>query len=297
MKTLKNVYHRLRNRYPALRMLRVDQAWFGNIVPLKTNLDYLRYQKQCRKQYSAPVLNGFSSKVREATDHFRKQGYVLLHPDYDPLLLKTILDRCEEMSKNGLTKVAEGEEWFINFNESMKNVPEIARLINDEVTAVVEACFESNFKIYSSEIYRIVPTSKPPSISGLWHTDNYPPGVYKIMVYLTPCNKKTGALGLHPRASTRRLLRAGFFDRFNAGRFQERLNQDGIQIEGPAGTVLFWNSNLIHRANPPLDGFRDVVAFKLLPSWEPWDEHFVRARDRVSYEQRNRQVPIDPSVD
>ncbi len=293
---LRETYRKLRDRYPGLEGLRPEQALFGNRVPWNKNLRYLRYHAECRRKFRQ---NGGSipPSAEEAAAHFRREGYSILHPEYPPSLLSTIQSRCEEMVRQGQARISSEENWFLQFPESLTRVPEITQLICLEIVSAVEACFGCHFKIYSSEIYRIIPTPDSPRLSGLWHTDNYPPGIYKIMVYLTECSNASGALGLHPKESTRRLLRRGFFDRFQVEPFRKELETGGTRIEGPAGTVLFWNSNLIHRANPPLTGHRDVVAFKLLPSSEPWSAHLDRTGARVNYESRSEQTPADPSAD
>ncbi len=294
--TVKTIYRNLRNQYPGLEGLRPDQAIFGNRTPWGKNFRYLRHHAECRRAFRRAGKT-LSPEAADFAAHFRRDGYVIFNPGYEPGLLETIRSKCEELANAGHLRVLPEEDWFLQFNESMARVPEIAQLINPKVAAVAEACFGSHFKIYTSELYRIVPTSAPPNLSGLWHTDNYPPGIYKIMVYLTECDRTSGALGLHSKESTRRLLRKGFFDRFRAEPFRKELENDGTRIEGPAGTVLFWDSNLIHRANPPLSGRRDVAAFKLLPSREPWSSHLNRVGARVNYESRPEQTPADPSAD
>ncbi len=294
----KKIYHNATERFPALGVLRVNRFYFGNIRPLWTNMRYLRYHRFCRRAYVPAETNGMVSRVQETARHFRENGYVLLHPPYDPHLIPGLAARCQELVNRGqFTTIAGVEEWFLNISNSLSNVPELTSLIHPEVEAVIEACFGSHFKIYSSELYRTVPTHTPPEASALWHTDNYPPAVYKIMVYLTPCDKETGALRLHPLPSTRRILRQGFFNRYKASPFQRQLDHDGVTVEGPAGTVLFWNSNMIHRAHAPSKAFRDVAAFKLLPSPEPWQKHLARAREKINYENRTEQVPTDPVQD
>ena len=298
IRTAKKIYHRLRDRFPMLGMLRTNRLYFGNIRPLRVNLRYHQYHRLCKRSYHALETNGLKNRVQEAVRHFKENGYVLLHPAYDPKLISHCARRCQELVDQGRFTVDPGvERWFMNISNSLSAVPELTSLIHPEVEAMIEACFGSHFKIYSSEIYRTVPTNTPPEVSALWHTDNYPPAVYKIMVYLTPCDKETGALRLHPLPSTRRILRRGFFDRYKAAPFQRQLDEEGIVVEGPAGTVLFWNSNLIHRAEAPSKRFRDVAAFKLLPSPEPWRKHLARVREAVNFENRTEQVPTNPAQD
>jgi hypothetical protein len=68
-------------------------------------------------------------------------------------------------------------------------------------------------------------------------------------------------------------------------------------MEGRAGSIVLWDSNLVQRASPPKGAIRVAVAFKFLPSKEPWDQHLARVGEGVSYERRTSAVPEDPSAD
>jgi hypothetical protein len=67
-------------------------------------------------------------------------------------------------------------------------------------------------------------------------------------------------------------------------------------VEGPAGTVILWDQNLVHRAVAPATGHRDAVSIKLLPSLEPWRRHLARVGATLSYERRG-QYPLEPADD
>jgi ectoine hydroxylase-related dioxygenase (phytanoyl-CoA dioxygenase family) len=119
------------------------------------------------------------------------------------------------------------------------------------------------------------------------------------MIYLTDCRRDSGALRVHPWSSTRQLLRAGFFDRFDTGAYGDRLERGWVALEGRAGAVILWNSNIVHKATPPTERLRDAVAFKFLPSPEPWRAHLARMGERVSREYRSNSADeyFDPYND
>ncbi|MBI3087381.1 MAG: phytanoyl-CoA dioxygenase family protein [Candidatus Omnitrophica bacterium] len=296
LQRVKTGYRRLAARYPALDTFRPNRLVFGNIRPMRQNLRYLQYWRECRRVHPGGDGAAAGPVVQEAVRKLRTDGYYIFPPQ-DPGLVQTIAQKVERLAAAGQTSVDELEPWMIQISHCVRDVPEIFQFLRPEIVATLEAAFRSHFKIYSAEIYRLVPTERSMEASGLWHTDNYPPAVLKAMVYLTDCDQTSGALRIHPWPGTRRLLRSGFFDRYQSERFADRLNRGWVAMEGRAGSVVLWNSNVVHRATPPKGAIRDAAAFKFLPSKEPWDRHLARVGEGVSYERRNRAVPDDPSAD
>ncbi len=294
----KATYRSVVRRYPAIDALRVNRLVLGNMRPLGINLRYLEYLIRCRRAYRG--LNGatVSPTIREAARHLRVHGYYIFSPPADLSTTRMIAHRMEALIQSGRTAVASGlEEWMIQVPQCVKEIPELSQLLRPEIVATLERYFGCYFKIYCFEVYRLVPTHQPPQLSGLWHLDNYPVGMLKVMVYLTDCDDATGALRVHPRPSTRRLIRRGFFDRYRAEPFVEQLNRDHVPLEGPAGAVVLWDPNLVHRGTPPQVGYRDAASFKLVPSMEPWDRHLARMGAQLSDECRKNAAPDDPSAD
>lgn len=275
----------------------ISRLLFSNGIRLSTNLKFWRYLSRCQRTYARQNGGTFPSAAVAASRRIRSEGYCVFPPSPDSRTVTNIAVRVARLVEAGHVMITPGvEEWMVHVNDSMANVPEIISLLRPEVVAALEAAYRSHFKIFSTEVYRLLPTTARMQVSGLWHTDNLPPGVLKALIYLTDSDKKTGALRLHPWPKSRRLLRAGFFDRFNAGRFSDALESDWISVDGPAGTVILWDSNIVHRTTPPEFGYRDAVVFKFLPSFEPWKHHAKRMGNLLSYERR-RKFPDHPAED
>lgn len=296
MPTAKALYHELVRSYPAVGALRVNRLVFGNIRPLRINLCFLRYLRQCQRA-TGSLRTPASPKVKAAADELRAKGFIVFPPRENGGIVNSLNAKIAELMRAGRYTVGIGEEdWFWHIPDVMNTLPEIVALICPDIAATIEEYFGSYFKIFSAEMYRIVPSQKTPDASGLWHTDNYPPGMVKIMAYLTACDEKTGALKVHPWPRTRQLLRRGFFNRSNIAPYEDLLENDWIPIEGPPGTILLWDSNICHRATPPAAGIRDAIAFKFIPSVEPWKQHLARVGAGVNYERRPH-IPRDPAGD
>jgi hypothetical protein len=290
---LADAARRLARRYPTLPG-HVPHYWlFCSRAPLRVTLQYLAYVRRCRRAY--PRASPPPAVARAAAD-LRRDGYVVLPPG-DASVARGLAGKVDRLIGSlGEPGTAMGEDWMIQLPDAMGRVPDAVELLRPDVVATLEAYYRSYFKIFCVEIYRLVPTAREPQLSSLWHIDNYPPGLLKVFVYLTDCDRKTGALRLNSRPRSRRLIRSGFFDRHRAGPFREALERDAVPVEGPAGTVIIWDQNLVHRACAPEVGLRDAVSIKLLPSREPWRRHLARMGDALSYERRG-QYPLDPEAD
>ncbi len=296
MSIVKQVYHGLVQRYPVVGAWRFHKRVFGNIRPFRINLQFWLYWRRCRKA-TGHLRKRSSARVKAMAQELRQRGFLIFPSPASSELVASLNCKIAELVRSGRCTVGAGQEdWFIHVPDVMNTLPEITALIQPEVAATIEEYFGSYFKIFSAEMYRIVPSQKIPDASGLWHTDNYPPGMLKIMVYLTACNEQTGALKVHPWPRTRQLLRQGFFNRYHAEAHREILEQNWETIEGPPGTILLWDSNICHRATPPTDGLRDAVAVKFIPSLEPWEQHLARVGTGINYERRP-QIPLDPAAD
>ena len=291
---MKSLYRKVTSKYPAIGAVRVNKFVFGNTLPLPLNVKYWSYLMRCRRTFHPNTEP--SAQAEAMAQQLRKNGFCIFRPG-DAALTASIAQRVAQLAERGGIQGMGGvEDWMIQVPECVKQVPDMFRLLRPEIVDTIATYFGSHFKIYSAEIYRLVPTQQAMEASGLWHTDNYPPGMLKAMIYLTDCTKTNGALRVHPRPVTRRLLRAGFFDRHRAEPFAKRLAANHVPLEASAGSVVLWDSNLIHRGTPPDAGLRDAIAFKFLPSLEPWDRHLERVGEGVTYERRI-QFPKDPSED
>lgn len=168
-------YHAAMRRYPVIGAVRTSRLLFGNERPLRMNLQFRRYWRKCRRAYPGPRAAWTDDALR-ATRALRERGYYVFPPS-DPAFARTLARRVQDLVEAGHTLVTPGiEEWMIEVTQCMTRVPDIIRFLRPEVTAVLEAYFRSHFKVYSAEIYRLVPTTDRMQASGLWHTDNYPPG-------------------------------------------------------------------------------------------------------------------------
>lgn len=125
-------------------------------------------------------------------------------------------------------------------------------------------------KVY---VYRSPVSRQLPKASWLWHFDNHPREMIKVMVYLTDVGPdsapfeyladvdgrpKLGA-PLAPLHSDSRVP-ATVIDRYLDAGWKREV------VTGPAGTVLVFDDNVVHRGTLAQATHRDVVVFQVRPS-------------------------------
>ena len=125
-------------------------------------------------------------------------------------------------------------------------------------------------KVY---VYRSPVSRQAPKASWLWHFDNHPREVLKVMVYLTDVGEETAPfeylrddgwrakLGtpLAPLHGDSRVPAAQIERHLAAGWHRE-------VVTGPSGTVLVFDDNVVHRGTLARSGHRDVVVFQVRPA-------------------------------
>jgi hypothetical protein len=159
-----------------------SRTLFGNGIWLSTNLVYWWYLKRCQREYARRGGTSPASAGRAASTQLRRQGHCVFPPD--PAAASEIASRVAATVAAGHVTVTPGvEEWMVQVSESMSSVPDVLRLQRPDVVAALAAAYRAHFKIFSAEIYRLLPTTAAMQVSGLWHIDNYPPGVLKAKIY------------------------------------------------------------------------------------------------------------------
>ena len=123
-------------------------------------------------------------------------------------------------------------------------------------------------------VYRSPVSRQVPSASWLWHFDNHPREVLKVMVYLTDVDEGTAPFEyLREQLSGRPLPGSPLVPRFGHSRVAddeiERCVASGWErrvVTGPRGTILVFDDNIVHRATLARRAHRDVIVFQVRPA-------------------------------
>jgi hypothetical protein len=257
---------------------------FGNNQPVVVNLNHKWYHSKARQTWAKVRTPSISPDILRWGNELHREGYVQLKPGVSRELLDTMHNKADRLfaTSEFCTTPIDGA---IRLKDGIRKIPEISQLFTSDIVQTVENYYGSFFKIYWVQAYRTLPTDKDADASFLWHVDNCPPQVVKLMVYLTDTQENTGAFRLKPRPLSTQMLSRGFFDRSKNDRFAHILNDANTTkiFEGPKGTsILFLNWACVHRAKHPEIKHRDVAVFFLVPSLVPWDQHLKENMENLS---------------
>jgi plastocyanin len=142
------------------------------------------------------------------------------------------------------------------------------------------SCYLYVDKVY---IYRTLPLTEEQRVSSYqWHYDNNPNEIVKTLIYLNDVTEVNspyeylvsplgqGVLGRATRRGTVNWKPAPNNSR--VGHLIPELKEMGYspkRVTGSAGTAVSFINNSIHRANPVLEGYRDVINIRVKPTFEP----------------------------
>ena len=112
----------------------------------------------------------------------------------------------------------------------------------------------------------------PPKKEGAfcWHTDNHPPDILNIIIYLSDVGKNDGAMQYVSVDGT--VLKSTFSGRPGNKSYEqiiaENVNNPHFKIkqaEGKKGTFFVFDNCIAHRASFPVDSNRDALLLQIKP--------------------------------
>lgn len=228
----------------------------------RVNARWLAYAAWCRLR-STP---SFTADQAATAARLRRRGLVVAGSSNPGTLPQQVRRRFDDVAQiDGLSALP-------------KPYSALAPLIHEHLRdhgGVVEAFYGAHFRVSWIDIQRITPGTQPPGSSFCWHTDDTPPGVLKLFIYLTDTTRDTGAFRALDYAASDAALSRGMLAsaspgaaRVAAQRFVDEAAAAGaIVLEGGPGTVLLFDNNLIHKGTLPLRDDRIHVAMELMPFW------------------------------
>lgn len=129
-------------------------------------------------------------------------------------------------------------------------------------------------KIY---IYRSLVSRQPEQISWLWHYDNHPDEVLKVMVYLTDVDEDSGPFEYLADPVTGKPMKMKPIPNLVRPFIETRVSPQQVKkymyegyapfkLLGQKGTTCLFSENIIHKANIANKRHRDVVVIQLRPA-------------------------------
>jgi len=147
---------------------------------------------------------------------------------------------------------------------------ELARPIVHELERKVFGSYAIVDKVY---VYRSPVTRAMPRASWVWHYDNHPREVLKVMIYLTDVTESTAPFEyLRNTTTATAALGRPIAPLHGRSRLDpatvERWLRNGHQrcvVTGLAGTTIVFDDNVIHRGTLARDAHRDVLVLQVRP--------------------------------
>ncbi|MEW6044622.1 MAG: hypothetical protein AB1608_10200 [Thermoproteota archaeon] len=234
-----------------------------------------------------------------------KYGFTKYPISYDDSLIKIIQKKIQSLIEDDKYSVPtsgyKGKIYGRAIVEPYKHIPELSKLITDDILTLLRKYYTSPYTIVHILIRRnyFVPLeirTKHEMFSNFWHNDRDAPGQIKYFVYMTDVTEKDGPFHIQTKERTRELIKMGF-----GSRFDYKLSQDVLEdpkhvtkILGPAGTSFFGDANsCLHRAGDPEEGhIRDMITFVIEPSKEPIKEDWI---EKIKFQREQVYTQYDPS--
>jgi hypothetical protein len=197
----------------------------------------------------------------------------------------SVAERCSQAISKGLESGALTRSADLPF---LVTVAKPLDLFGDEIMAVFDGrlgeklreFYGCEFRVQWLDCYRTY--HGEPQASWLWHIDNVPPYLLKVLLYLTDSDADTGVTEFMSGVDTRRFKAVGYFGVTREERradLEEVARQRHIAYRPlcypvKCGDAIIFNTNNLHRGGVVRRGFRDVMSFMIFPSRRTWRSHF-----------------------
>ena len=244
---------------------------------------YADYYDLCKKRYdgASQKLDLYDLKMQICYPD-QKNELFTFPENYSELiesLSKKVDAKVADDSQHYQDPSANGYKIAIQIRD-IWDLSELNEIASHILPCLEESVFSSRIHCSAVHIYRNVPTDAPKVSSWLWHYDNNPKEAVKLLIYLTDVKNDTGPFETLERDGDYIKMptsRTGYNNwrppvvpgsRIPKDMINEIVNQgyNKRKIVGPKGTALLFDNNIIHTANVPVHGYRDVVIFNIRPT-------------------------------
>ena len=275
---------------------------------------YTRYWHSCRDAFTRelpPV-----GTLADAVADFHRDGLAAFHTPETERIARQIFDRicarernCEQVWITDPVRAGEytGDVW--------RDFPELEGLFTGPLGTFLMHHFGCDYKIFFGKLYKSTHTEGGPTGSQIWHADGGPGSCINVMFYLHPTDTGSGPIEVLPWDASlaifereRKALRSApggipkgpkdrglrdaysnYYKRAIAEEYHARVRQP----MGPAGLVVPFQNNNLHRGGYPAEGRdRYAAVFHCYPSDRPADFAHYRSKGVP----KTASYPMDPAA-
>jgi hypothetical protein len=250
--------------------------------------DYTQYRDRARRVYkaAAPLAEPFDAVQQD----YRAKDFASFRTEQTASLLASLHARIAA-AENAGEKIF-GSSGALLGADAWARMPEVGALLQGDLGTAFRAVFESEFKVHFAIFSR-----KRGGQTDLkfWHSDSGPATCLNVFCYLSEATPVYGPTMLlpwpksfvmfekekahvrrffkgPPEAKANKMAQREFLAEYYRNGIDSRFADLVEQPSGPAGTVVIFNNNVLHCAQPPESGKdRLTLQFRVYPSDRPAD--------------------------
>tara|TARA_B100001248_G_scaffold197312_1_gene151807 strand:- start:408 stop:1304 length:897 start_codon:yes stop_codon:yes gene_type:complete len=241
-------------------------------------MDYKNYFLKCRERYEKPTPS-LKSFYEDPLRIIPKNIFSIKTKEY----LENMSISLKKEFDNGINDIGTMHviKNILRYKKSIESVS------NELIPYLEETMYGCNLYIDKIYIYRTKPLKKKKE-SYLWHHDNNPNEIVKLIIYLNDVDIFNSPFEYLANESNKGILaqctRLGpdYWEAPpNDGRLEKEVedmikfnNYHNKKITGDKFTAFAFSNNIIHRANPIIKGYRDVLNIRVKPTINKPPQYF-----------------------
>ena len=278
-------------RKPLGRVWRQGLAFGNHVRGWNVAREYSSHYQQARRVFErdghrrepfAPALRDLGVQV--VNPDTTPENLIDLPADYQVLVARVsaaVRAAFERSSGTRVVTSAAGNEVIALQLDAPLEIDGLAELSVPIVNELERRVFGSYVIVDKVYIYRSPVSCATPRASWVWHYDNHPREVLKVMIYLTDVTAGRAPFEYLREAHTGKPVAGAPIaplhvrSRVDHSRV-ERWLRNGCEthtVIGPAGTMIVFDDNIIHRGTLARDGHRDALVFQVRPAAFRADPH------------------------
>jgi len=260
-------------------------AYLGSYKGYK--MDYSEHYKKAKEKYchdnkmETPIIQHPSDKIALSINS--EKNLVLVDSNYYKMVdsISSQVKLIYDLGKNCEYIPSKEDPLAMQYrnNLDISGVDELADYI---IPQLEKSIFYCNLMCDRLLTMRSCKSKRKPSSSWLWHYDNQPKEIVKIMIYLNDIGVNNAPFeyihGPHDQIEIIPPTKNGPNDwkpdtkwintRVPKKEIDKRLSSGAYKrkIVGPKGTMVIFDNNIIHKANVCSSGYRDVIFFRIRPT-------------------------------
>ena len=263
-------------------------------------LTYAKHYEKCKEQsgYPKPKVDiyDFTHAVVDVTSN-SEDDLIQLPKNYMEIV-NGAKNRYKELMKNP-SNMNIPRDPMIDFAiriQTIHDSPEFEALAQVIIPQIEQNMFGCNVVMEALYAYRNVYRDAPERASWLWHYDNNPKEIIKVMIYLSDVDENCGAFEIvcdeHDEAVKMPTYKIDHTT-WNAAPNNSRITEAQLdtmasegyypyKILGKKGTIAIFDNNIAHRASIPMSpNTRDAIVFMIRPWWTKEEKYINKKHCRA----------------